>query len=141
MDLRSELQSIYAQHERLTPALVVEMATPAEHPLHHRFEWDDSVAGVEYRKVQAAELIRSVRIVYAQNDRGESRDVRAFMAPQAPDKPNEYIPTREALADEFTRQLVLRQFQRALAGLRRQYGHLQEYDAMLRTEAGERVAS
>lgn len=141
MDLRSELEAIYQQHEKLTPALVVEVAKPAEHPLHSRFQWDDSIAGAEYRKVQAAELIRSVRIVYATGDEGQSKSVRRWVPPRAPDRPHEYVPVEDALADDFTRQILLRELQRAIGGLRRQYGHLQEYDAILRQELGQHSAA
>lgn len=133
MNLRDSLQSIYDQRGKLTPALVVETAAPADHPLHDRFEWDDSIAGPKYRELQAAELIRSVRVVYDQKPDGEEKHVRAFVAPQAEARPNEYIPTDVALADEFTRQLVLRQFERAVAALRKRYGHLKEYDQILRS--------
>lgn len=43
----------------LTPDAVVEAARPKAHPLHHRFEWDDSVAGHKYRLDQARALIRT----------------------------------------------------------------------------------
>jgi len=140
MDLRSELQTIYQQHERLTPELVVQVAAPPDHPLHERFEWDDSKAGAAYRESQAADLIRSVRVVYAHGSDGEAKSARAFVAPRAPGRPHEYVPTEEALTDEFTRAIVLREFQRAIAGLRRQYGHLQEYSALLDAEVQQQSA-
>ena len=132
-NLREELTRIYDQHKTLTPQLVVDLARPEDHPLHSRFQWDDAVAGEQFRLVQAASLIRSVKITYRENaETGEEKRVRAFVSPTAPERPSGYIPTEEALADPITRKLVLRQFERAILALKRQYGHLKEYDQMLR---------
>ena len=52
-----------SQGGELTPAAVVEAATPEASPLHPAFTWDDSQAAVEYRLQQARHLIRSIEIV------------------------------------------------------------------------------
>lgn len=53
----------------LTAEIVVKELTPPEHPYHNRLEWDDSVAGEKYRLVQAAQLIRSIKITYKNGNR------------------------------------------------------------------------
>ncbi len=58
MSVADEIRAIYERHGRLTPALVVDEARDEIHPLHGHFEWDDTVAGEEYRRVQASRLIR-----------------------------------------------------------------------------------
>ncbi|TDT31137.1 hypothetical protein [Naumannella halotolerans] len=136
-NLREALQSIYDQRGQLTPALVVETAKNTDHPLHHRFEWNDEIAGPKYREVQARELIRSVKITYAETKGGVPKQVRAFVPPRQASAPNVYIPTGEALSDDFTRALVLREFERALIALKRQYGHLREFDQMVRAQLDE----
>lgn len=141
--LRTELESIYRQHRALSPALVVDTARPKSHPLHDRFQWDDAVAAEQHRLAQAAELIRSVRIVYKTNTRtGAQSRVRAYVSTGEPDRPSAYLPTDEAMADPITRELVLRQFERAIIALKRQYSHLKEYDAMVRKHGlGDRDAA
>ncbi len=48
----------------LQPETVVESARPASSPLHSRFEWDNTVAGQQYRIWQERQLIRvSVEII------------------------------------------------------------------------------
>jgi hypothetical protein len=55
-----------ANHGILRPADVVEAAKPTDHPLHDRFEWDDTKAGHEYRLWQARELIAvAVKVIDA----------------------------------------------------------------------------
>ena len=126
-NLREQLNRVRADRGRLTPESVVEAATPEDHPLHSRFEWNDSVAGHEYRKVQAAELIRSVRVTYAETRDGEPKSVRAFVAVRGEAASSTYEPIGEVVEDEFARRLLLQQCRREVAALERKYGHLQEF--------------
>lgn len=48
---------------QLTAATVVETAADPQSPIHPAFEWDDAVAGHEYRLQQARQLIRAVCVV------------------------------------------------------------------------------
>ena len=132
--LRAELEAIHRQHRALSPRLVVDTARAPDHPLHSRFQWDDKKAGERYRLLQAAEMIRSIRVVYRTDpDTGEERRARAYVSTGDSNRPSEYKPTEEAMADPLTRKLVLRNFERAILALKRQYGHLQEYEQMMRT--------
>lgn len=45
---------------RLTPEAVLAEARDPQHVLHAEFEWDDAVAGGQYRLMQARRLIRSI---------------------------------------------------------------------------------
>ena len=47
---------------RLTPDAVVEDAKDPRSPMHDQFEWDDKVAGHQYRLDQARTLIRAVTV-------------------------------------------------------------------------------
>jgi len=47
---------------RLSPNDVVDDARSPDSPLHDYFEWDDTAAAEKYRKVQARQLIRSVKV-------------------------------------------------------------------------------
>lgn len=132
--LREELAAIYHQHGALSPALVVEAAAPEDHPLHKYFKWDDAEAGEQYRLVQARTLIRSVRIVFKENEStGEISKVRAFVSTGQNDRPSAYLPVEDVAVDPFAYQLVLRDFQRQILALKRQFGHLHEYEQMMRT--------
>ncbi|SDD61387.1 hypothetical protein SAMN04488581_2666 [Mycolicibacterium neoaurum] len=138
-DLRSVLTAQYQKHGELTPQIVVEEARPDTAPLHNRFEWDDEVAGEKYRLVQAAELIRSVRITFSDNKTGERRYVRGFHSlRQAGDtERGGYAPTEEIVQDEIATKLLLNELKREIADLRKKYGHLEEFITVLREEAGE----
>lgn len=132
MNLRDALQGIYEQHGRLTPALVVDEARQLTHPLHSRFEWDDAVAGEEYRRVQAAELIRSVKVVYKEATETEpEKKVRAW---QAVREESRYVPVAEAAADPNIAAIILADAQREWRALYRRYAHLSEFVEMVRAD-------
>ena len=129
MSLRDSLQAIYDQRGRLTPALVVDTARPADNPLHDSFEWDDTVAGEAHRRHQASQLIRSVKIHDNRNPK-RPRHIREYVSVARGDDPQPtYMPTVDAMADEFTRALVLQAMERDIAALKRKYSHLKEFAA------------
>lgn len=126
-----ELKAILTEiHESvgLTPEHVVDAARDAQHPLHHRFEWSDVEAGRSYRLEQARDLIRTVKIRYAESDT-EVKEVRAFVASRTGADPHKpvYRPTDEVMADPFARQLLLQEARREALTFQRKYAHLEEY--------------
>jgi len=138
MNLREALTDIYVRHSALTPKIVVEEARPPESPLHSRFEWDDTIAGEKFRQVQAAELIRSLKVVSGRDEEG-NKTVREWLSVERPDRPRSYEPLGEVLADPFTFQMVLQEMERDMASLQRRYGSLKEFRDALR-EALENTA-
>lgn len=130
MSLRDQLEAIRSEHGYLDPEVVVDVARDEEHPLHDRFEWDDSVAGEAYRRDQAHRLIQSVRVKYVTDDR--PKDVRAFLAVPRADSPRPtYEPVESVMQDDFQRRLVLTQMEREWQTLRSRYGDLVEFGEMV----------
>lgn len=66
-----ELARITAQHDGLTPAVVVDESRPDDAPLHPVFEWDDAVAAELHRQHQADTLIKSVQVVHERDEPDE----------------------------------------------------------------------
>lgn len=60
--IRARLAKILAADGTLTPTAVLQDARSPKSPLHDEFEWDDSVAGHQYRVTQARNLIARVRV-------------------------------------------------------------------------------
>jgi hypothetical protein len=133
VSLRDQLQSVYETHGKLTPSVVVAVATSKNHPLHSRFEWDDKVAGPKYREVQARELIRSVRIVYKPAEEGApERSVRAFHALRDEDEGERtYMPVDEVVRSEFLTKLLASDMRREWEALRRRWEHFEEFWQMV----------
>lgn len=140
MNLRDALQAIHDEHGVLTPSLVVDQARPEDHPLHSRFEWDDSVAGEAWRRAQAQELIRSVKVTYREPTETEAgRSVRAFHAVRR-ENGHVYEPLDLVVQDPFTRQLVLRDMEREWKALHRRYSQFREFVDLIRQDLEREAA-
>jgi len=66
--IADELRALELRGGHLRAGDVVDAARDTGSPLHHLFEWDDDKAGEAYRLLQAAELIRRVKIVVSVED-------------------------------------------------------------------------
>lgn len=130
-NLRAELERVRNDRGVLTAETVVAVATPAGHPLHQRFEWNNKVAGHKYRLVQAQELIRSAVIEVVIDEKFEK--VRAFVSVPRP-KGRSYEPTEEVADDPMTAQIVLREAEREWRVMRKRYGHLVAFMDMVRRD-------
>jgi hypothetical protein len=147
MTLREELTEIYTRNGKLTPTLVVEEAEDEDSPLHDRFEWDDELAGHEYRIVQARQLIRSVRI-HVQPENRESPLIRAFMHVPASraevDEAEEddagsgfqnYMPVEDVAQSPRLKKIALGQMEREWQLLKRRWEAYGEFWNLVRKEA------
>ena len=111
----------------------MDAARPVSHPLHDSFEWDDSVAGEAYRKVQAGKLIRTVMVTRAELPDESTVPQRAFYAVRTDCRgAAEFMPATVALTDPVKRQLVLNEYRRALSRIRQRYEHLPEFADYIR---------
>lgn len=152
-DIRAILQDMYERHGRLTPAIIVDESRAEDAPLHKRFEWDDTVAAEQYRFLQAARIIRSVRIKRVGNDTdasegsdgreengvAEPEGVRAFLPVRVRDRDDvgswTYEPTRKALADPTSRCILLNEMRRDWRAFQSKYQALSEYATLIEEEA------
>ncbi len=125
MSLRDQLQAIYVEMGRLTPAVVLDKARPEDHPLHEHFEWDDEVAGEAYRRQQAHELIQSVRVRYVMPD-GRQDSVRAFHSIRKEDG-YVFVPLEEVVENDMTRAILLRDMEREWKAMLSRYSHFKEF--------------
>lgn len=129
MSVKSLIEAVYAKHGELTPEILLDEARHPEHPLHHRFEWDDSKAAESWRLEQSAQLIRSVRITFVTAS-GQPADLRAFTATKgAESHRSTYRPTEEVVTDPLMLAIVLRDMERDWQTFKRRYEHLSEFAA------------
>lgn len=142
-ELRELLSEIYLRRGSLTAVDVEEEARPEDSPLHHRFVWDAEEGAYRYRLVQAAALIRSVKVRFVEPSSQEAREVRAFVSVRETADPERcgYQPTEEVLSDPLASSILLRELERAITDLKRRYGHLAEYRDVIRRSFGDDIAS
>ena len=132
MNVRDELLGIRQMRGELTPQIVVDESRPTEAPLHEHFEWDDQLAGEAYRRQQASQLIRSVRVEYVRPT-GEQSTVRAFHSVMREDARLVYDPVEEIAVDPIRRRLLLGQMERDWLTFRARYEHLAEFAELVAT--------
>lgn len=128
--VRQRLEEIAQRRGILTPLVVLDEARNPEHPLHGRFEWDDTVAAEKYRLEQAHQLIRVARVSYVDNA-GDSQSVRAYQ-PVARPGGYEYKRSEDIAADPLLTEIVLRDMRREWQTLKRRYERFEEFVAMVR---------
>jgi hypothetical protein len=114
-----ELRKIQDRTGRLTAELIVNTARDPKHLLHGQFEWDNSIAGEQWRIVQARRLIRRVETIYVVNNY-EIRTV-AYVRDPSVDPADQGYRSVIHLAKEpdDARVAVLAEFGRVAAYLKR----------------------
>lgn len=125
------LEKIRKKHDgRLLPKDVVEDARPEKSLLHPQFEWDDSTAAEEYRRVQARELIRAIVVVEVKDD-GPKGPVRAFVhVLQNGDDEETYTHIDCVMSNPDLRDQLLDRAKEELLSWRRRYDNLKELAAV-----------
>ena len=89
---------------RVRPASVVAAAMDVEHPLHDRFDWDDTTAAREHRLAQARDVIRHVFTVI---ETPRPVTVQCFVSLAGKDRRNGYHEIRAVMdSDELCDQLL-----------------------------------
>jgi len=129
--LRDHLTTIYKQYDALTPKIVVQVARNPDHPLHSQFEWNDTEAAEKYREVQAARLIRKIKVSVQESPGSDAAPVRAFVSVPRPTGAT-YVPIGEVVQDEFQTGLMLRQAEREWKQLLRRYEGLVGFVELVR---------
>jgi hypothetical protein len=142
MSAQKHLQEIYNINGTLTPDLVLHEASQETHPLHRYFEWDDSQAAAKFRLVQAAELIRSVKITIERSPASEPLRVRAWVskADLVQDGPGEYLPVETVAMTDIYRQQWFASLKRDWERLKRKAAHSQEFVQMVLSDLQEEAS-
>jgi hypothetical protein len=104
VDVVEHLTGLYERLGELTAESVVAAASSPASPLHSFFEWDDSVAAREYRKVQARALIRRVTVVI------DDRTLRAFPFIKSE---RSFAPIKAAMENVNWMEEIVAEFERA----------------------------
>lgn len=126
MNLRDELETIYRERGRLTPDIVVNEARPDNHPLHAVvFDRPPDQAAESWYRQRAHELIQSVKITYAREDK-PPLTVRAYHAVRDGEG-FAFRSTDDILADPLLTKMLLADMKREWLTLRQRYEHFAEF--------------
>ena len=138
---RTAIMEIAERKGRIEPADIVEAARDPDHPLHGRFEWDDSKAAHSYRLIRAMLLIRRVKIeivrVNPETKQVAVESVRVLQSPPIardrkgqPKQGGSYIPAATIAKDPDLRASLIKSALSELNGLRKRYREVTELSAV-----------
>ena len=120
-----EFERIREAHGELKPEYVVEESRPDGALLHSLFQWNDTVAAEQWRKEQAAKIIRNVHVVV--NNTDITCTVRAFVSvTPSKDVPRSYISLKDALSNKDAYEDLLQQAKKDMQSFIRKYSLLKE---------------
>jgi hypothetical protein len=125
----AELHEIRKHHRgALKPRDVVDTAADFRNPLHSYFEWNNEIAGDEYRLHQARQLIANV-VEYMPNEKsGGYTPTRAFISltTERHGEESGYRTIKEVLSREDLRKQMLKDALNELNAVRLKYSTLKE---------------
>ena len=122
LDELSELGDEYSLSD------VVKKAKDENSEMHSIFEWDDSVAGEEYRKIQAGKMVRNLVIVRS-DETEEKTNVRYFVSTGKRD--STYTPTRLVIRNQDAYEQLLERAYAELRAFKEKYSTLSELEEIL----------
>jgi len=120
------LDAILAKEGNLTPALVVDAAKRKDSPLHHYFTWDNSKAAQNYRLLEAAILIRTVRMKISTGD--VTHRASAFLLPVRGE--GNYRPITEVISNKELADAMLDIARSELTAFKNKFGKLERLAAL-----------
>jgi hypothetical protein len=135
--LANVFNAIIDRDGALEPEAMHDEFADENHPLHARYEWDDSVAGRAYRINQIQQDVRLVRYEFIDQSTGEVESVRAYSSLKRSGVPDGsgYGETATLVAnDDVAAQMMQRRLQRQITSLRKQFGHLRDFTEIVRRE-------
>ncbi len=120
--LVDELYSIFEEEGVVSPPLVVKRAEPKDNPLHDEFTWNNSVAGHQFRLVQARRLIRraaKAEVIWASGNESQVVEIPCLVSVVEIDNEGNgdqhYLPRAKIIEDEeLLRQAISRTLGRSL---------------------------
>ena len=112
--------------ENATPERILDYARNEDTELHKCFEWDDSIAGENWRKQQARMIV--CNLVYVDDKKKEPSKLRVFY--QSEEK--EYKPVKFTLQKKDEYQELLERALKELHAFKEKYKMLTELDEIMK---------
>jgi len=126
------LEQIRKKNDGLTDDAIVAAAKATNHALHNWFEWDDSTAAKEQRRMQARQLIRSLVVTYKEAPETKVRvyEVEHKARPRDTNR-TVYSTTEEVLRNPESRDRLIAAAIKSAMEFRARFKHLHELDAII----------
>lgn len=120
------LGEFLATREKITPDELLEEATPAKSEIHPAFEWNNSIAGHEYRRAQARKMLGALRVTITVRGRPPTPPVRCWVHVTTRKLGSVYASPKIILSDSEAHNSAILECLRLLAGIRSRFSYLKE---------------
>jgi hypothetical protein len=124
----SVIRKLAEKHGSITAEIVLIEAKKKTSPLHSHFQWDDTKAARQFRLIQAAALIRKIKVEYIVSEINTVR-VRAFHnVTEDVEEPETgvFVSLQTALSVDSYRDQLLAQCKRDIQAFKSKYSALSE---------------
>jgi hypothetical protein len=118
------LEEVRETNGELTPVGVVEHAEPFESPLHKVFEWDDEVAGYQYRLWQARKLIKAIIVAPSEADGFQSAYVHITVESEDGEGERQYMDPGLIVSEDRLYAAALEEARKFMKGAKRAFDEL-----------------
>lgn len=122
--VQNAVNNLYREKGDVRPSALIEIAAPEDSPIHDAFEWDNSIAGHEYRLIQARKWIRTVEIII------EDQPVRYVHVPiiqGTPMRETYYKPISVVVQDDDEYARAITELLSAVNEARRAYREVKDH--------------
>jgi len=126
------LEALRLKNGGLTDDGIVAAAKQKNHVLHKWFQWDDTSAAIELRRMQARQLIRSLVVIYEEAPELKTRLYEvSHKTRAASEQRTVYSTAEEVLSDPDSRDRLIASAIKSAMEFRRRFKQLHELDAII----------
>lgn len=123
-----ECERIERENGILTTGALVDSARDESSELHPLFEWDDKIAGEQWRNQQAKVVLSCLKITVKSDENEEPKKIRAFVNTNPDRSRGVYMNVEDAMNDYESRNGVLIRAKRELRAFLDKYEGIKELD-------------
>ena len=128
-----ECEKIEKKNGAVTANALVDSARAKSSMIHELFEWDDKVAGEQWRLQQAKVVLSCLKITMKTEDDQPPKKVRAFINTNPERSKGIYMNIEDALSNEESRAGVLIRARRELNSFLDKYSDIDELKDVIKT--------
>ena len=128
-----ECEKIEKRDGAITVEALVDSARERSSAIHELFEWDDKVAGEQWRLQQARMVLHNLKVVVKSEDKKTSLKVRAFVNTNPERSQGRYMNVEDAMSNEDTRAAVLARARRELTAFTDKYSAIEELSPVVKS--------
>lgn len=128
-----ECEKIEKRDGVITSESLLDSARDSKSKIHKLFEWDDAVAGEQWRLQQARNVLHNLKVTVIKTEDEEPKKIRAYMNTNPARAKGTYMNVNEALSKVDAREGILIRAKKELIAFVDKYSELEELSDVTKT--------